>query len=83
MSHLEERTRYTVTVEGTVDANLADWCGPLTITTAQRPDEGTVTTLSGIIADQAGLVGIIRHLHGLGIVLLTVQRCALAQAVTA
>ena len=29
MSHLDERTRYTITVEGAVDPNLADWCGPL------------------------------------------------------
>ena len=83
MSHLDERTRYTITVEGPIDPSLADWCGPLTITTAQRPDEVTVTTLSGITTDQAGLVGIIRHLHGLGIVLLTVERCALARAITA
>ena len=77
MSHLDERTRYTITVEGTIDANLADWCGPLTITAAPGRDEVKVTTLSGITADQAGLVGIIRHLHGLGIVLLTVERCEL------
>lgn len=83
MSHLDERTRYTITVEGPIDPNLADWCGPLTIATAPGPDEGTVTTLSGINADQAGLVGIIRHLHGLGIVLLTVERCAPPEAVTA
>jgi len=83
MSHLDERTRYTITVEGPIDPSLADWCGPLTIATAPGPDEGTVTTLSGINADQAGLVGIIRHLHGLGIVLLTVERCAPPEAVTA
>ena len=83
MSHLEERTRYTITVEGTVDPSLADWCGPLIVTTAKGPDDVTVSTLSGIIADQAGLVGIIRRLHGLGIVLLTVERCALSEAVAA
>ena len=83
MSHLDERTCYTITVEGTVDPGLADWCGPLTITTTEAPSGITITTISGITADQAGLVGIIRHLHGLGIVLLTVERCALSQAVAA
>jgi hypothetical protein len=83
MSHLDERTRYTITVEGTVDSILADWCGPLTITTTQGSDGITVTALSGIVVDQAGVVGIIRHLHGLGIVLLTVERCALPLPVTA
>ncbi len=76
MSHLDERTRYTITVEGTIDPSLADWCGPLTITTEQDPQGMTITALSGITADQAGVVGLIRHLHGLGIVLLTVERCA-------
>jgi hypothetical protein len=74
MSHLDERTGYTITVEGTIDATLADWCGPLTIAAAQAPDGTKVTTLSGLVADQAGIVGIIRHLHGLGVVLLTVER---------
>ena len=89
MSRLDENTHYTITVEGTIDASLADWCGPLTITRGQGPDGVTVSALSGIIADQAGLVGIIRHLHGLGVVLLTVERgepgerCALPRAVAA
>jgi hypothetical protein len=75
MSHLDERTRYTIKVEGTIDPTLADWCGPLTLAPTQGPDGATITAISGIVADQAGLVGIIRHLHGLGIVLLTVERC--------
>jgi hypothetical protein len=37
------------------------------------------TTLSGIVTDQAGLLGLIRHLHGLGIVLLSVERIARQQ----
>jgi hypothetical protein len=32
-----------------------------------------VTTFSHIVMDQAGLVGLIRHLHGLGVVLLSVR----------
>jgi hypothetical protein len=35
-----------------------------------------VTTLTGMAADQAELVGLIRHLHGLGIVLLSVEQDA-------
>lgn len=75
MSHLDERTRYTITVEGTIDPTLADWCGPLTLAPIPGPNGATITAISDIVADQAGLVGIIRHLHGLGIVLLTVERC--------
>ena len=74
MSHLDERTRYTITVEGTIDPSFADWCGPLTIVPSQTPAGVFITTLTGIVADQAALVGLVRRLHGLGIVLLTVER---------
>jgi hypothetical protein len=79
MSHLDETTRYAITVEGTLDDGfgpaLADWCGPVTLTPAQSADGAPNTILSGIVADQAALVGLVRRLHGLGIVLLYVERC--------
>jgi hypothetical protein len=74
MAHLDERTRYTITIEGSVDPALADWCGPVTIQSTEALGGTTITVLSGISADQAGLVGILRHLHGLGVVLLYVER---------
>jgi hypothetical protein len=37
-------------------------------------DHGQVTTFSNVIMDQAGLVGLIRRLHGLGVVLLSVRQ---------
>lgn len=75
MSRLDETTRYSITVEGTIDPSLADFCGPLTITTATAPKGDPITTLAGIVADQAALVGLVRRLHGLGVVLLSVERC--------
>jgi hypothetical protein len=79
MSHLDETTRYAITVEGSLGAEigltLADWCGPLTLTPAQSHGGAPITILSGIVADQAALVGLVRRLHGLGIVLLYVERC--------
>jgi len=32
-----------------------------------------ITTLSNITTDQAGLLGLIRQLHGMGMVLLSIQ----------
>lgn len=75
MSHLDQPTRYTITVEGRIDQELVDWCGPFTAVHEWTPDGAPITRLAGLAADQAGLVGIIRHLHGLGIVLLCVERC--------
>jgi hypothetical protein len=37
-------------------------------------DNSQVTTFSEVIMDQAGLVGLIRRLHGHGIVLLSVRQ---------
>ena len=74
MFHLDERTRYTIRVQGCVDDALTDWFGPV-LTMHERDAAGqAVTTLTGTVADQAALVGLVRHLHALGIVLLTVER---------
>ena len=74
MFHLDESTRYTIRVQGCVDDALTDWFGPV-LTMHERDAAGqAVTTLTGTVADQAALVGLVRHLHALGIVLLTVER---------
>lgn len=75
MSHLDERTGYRIKVEGTVDASLIDWFGPIQITSAGG--DGRITTIWALDLDQAALVGLIRHLHGLGIVLLSIERIIL------
>jgi hypothetical protein len=74
MARIDERAIYTILVQGPIDASLADWCGPVTITSTAAADGQLVTTLSGIETDQAGLMGVARHLHGLGIVLLAIRR---------
>ena len=76
MSHLDQPSRYTILIEGSADPALVDWCGPVTITTEQAQDGTILTRLGGITVDQAGIVGIIRHLHGLGVVLLCMNRTA-------
>ena len=38
-----------------------------------RVDDDQATTFSDVVMDQAGLVGLIRRLHGHGIVLISVQ----------
>lgn len=80
MSHLDQKANYVIKIQGCIDGNLVDWYGPVDVAAAPAgaddpaaPD-GVVTTLSGIIVDQAGLVGLIRHLHGLGLALLSVER---------
>jgi hypothetical protein len=60
---------YHVEVCGQVDENVFNATSPLQMTVV-RVD--TAATLFTIRTDQSGLVGLIRHLHGQGFVLLSV-----------
>ncbi len=74
MSHSSQVAHYTIRIEGAVDDTLADWFGPMAIECCTDAHGRIVTTLSGDMVDQAALVGLVRHLHGLGITLLSVER---------
>ena len=60
---------YRIKVQGQVDENTFNATSPLQIMVV-RVD--TAATLFTIRADQSGLIGLIRHLHGRGFVLLSV-----------
>lgn len=79
MPRLDEQAEYVIKVQGHIDATLADWFGPLNIISGVDEGHRVISTLAGLVADQAGLLGLIRHLHGLGIVLLSVERIARRQ----
>ena len=76
MPGLDQPADYVVRIHGRIDGNPTDWLGPVEIASAVADGDKDVTTLSGIVTDQAGIVGLIRHLHGLGIVLLSMERVA-------
>jgi hypothetical protein len=61
---------YTIKVEGHLPDYRSAWFGGVSIT---RDDEGN-TTLTGCLADQAALYGILDLLRDLGITLLAVSR---------
>jgi hypothetical protein len=60
-------------VEGKIDASWSDWlCG---MQLASRKEHGMqVTTLSGILTDQAALRGLLNRLWDLNLVLRSVQQ---------
>ncbi len=62
---------YHIEVRGQVDENTFNAMSPLQMTVVR---EDTAATLFTICADQSGLIGLIRHLHGRGFVLLSVYR---------
>ena len=62
---------HQIEVRGQVDENDINAMSPLQMMVV-RVD--TVATLFTVCADQSGFIGLIRHLHGRGFVLLSVYR---------
>jgi len=71
---LNSQNRYEIKIYGQLDDSWLGLFGEAESHTAILEDNLQVTTISNIVMDQAGLVGLIRRLHGLGIVLLSIQQ---------
>ena len=80
MARIDERAEYRVTIQAGAGPEAASALGgdsgPVEIAQFEVDECRGTTTLAGIVTDQGGLVGLIRHLHSLGIVLLRVERLA-------
>lgn len=70
---LNSQNRYEIKVYGQLADSLLGWFGEVKVRVEILPEDNQVTTLSDVVMDQAGLVGLIRRLHGHGIVLISVQ----------
>ena len=75
---LNSQNRYEIQVYGQVDDSWLDLFGTSKVHSEILADNGQVTTLSDLIMDQSALVGLIRRLHGLGIVLISIRRLDVA-----
>jgi hypothetical protein len=64
---------YLIQLRGQVDEGEINAMSPLQIT-MERGD--TAATAFTVRTDQSGLIGLLRHLHGLGLVLVSVRRVA-------
>jgi hypothetical protein len=62
---------YRIQLRGPVDEGEINAMSPLQMIVAQTDPTATQLTVS---TDQSGLIGLMRHLHGLGFVLLSVTR---------
>ena len=60
---------YEISVQGVLDGRWAAWFEGLQVT-----DDGRQTVISGAVADQAALHGLLDKICGLGLVLITVRR---------
>ena len=62
---------YTIQLSGQVSESEINALGPLPMTVEKNEAEASWFT---ILTDQSGLIGLMRHLHGLGFVFLSVDR---------
>jgi len=71
---LNSQNKYEIKVYGQPDDSWQGWFGDAEAHAEVLDGEIQVTTFSNVIMDQAGLVGLIRRLHGLGIVLISIRQ---------
>ena len=75
--NLNSQNKYEIKIYGQLDRSWLAWSGDAKSPIDILVDDNETTTLSNIVMDQAGLVGLIRRLHGLGIVLISIQQVEL------
>lgn len=70
---LNSQHRYEIKVLGQPGDSWLSWFGEAKVHTEVLADENQVTTFTDVVMDQAGLVGLIRRLHGFGVVLISIR----------
>jgi hypothetical protein len=68
---MNDSCTYTIQLRGQVSAGEINALGPLQMTVEKAEAGATWFTIH---TDQSGLIGLMRHLHGLGLVFLSMNR---------
>lgn len=68
---MDDLYSYHIQIAGQASEADINAASPLRLSVAPG---GPTTTLLTVHTDQSGLIGLIRHLHGLGFVLLSIER---------
>ncbi|MCC7361397.1 MAG: hypothetical protein IT317_18065 [Anaerolineales bacterium] len=70
---LNVQNKYEIKIHGQLDDALSGWFGEAKVSVETLPGDNQATTFANVVMDQAGLVGLIRRLHGHGLVLISIQ----------
>jgi hypothetical protein len=70
---LDRPARYEIVVPGRLDESWSDWLTGMTVEVKSKDDGPTITTLTGVVADQAALQGLLGRLYSLGLSLISVN----------
>ena len=71
---LDQPGTYEIQVPGRLDESWSEWFEGMTITVESGVDCPTITTLTGIVTDEAALLGLLDRIYSLGLRLLSVRR---------
>jgi hypothetical protein len=77
--NLNSQNVYEIKVRGKIEVSWLTGFDEVAVQTEIIAGGGHQSTLFKIVTDQAGLVGLIRRLHGLGVVLVSVQQAPEAE----
>ena len=68
-----QSAKYQVKIQGRQIEGWADWMSDLEILTERNSEGTTLTTLTGVVKDQAALHGMLNRIRDLNIPLISVQ----------
>jgi hypothetical protein len=71
--YLYQPAVYRIQVQGQVGKDWADWFGGMAVAIDKQACGPSITTLTGIVVDQAALQGLLSKLYNLGLPLVSVQ----------
>jgi len=72
-SSLFEPAMYRICILGKLDKNRSEYYGSMTIEHTNDPHHGSMTILTGLLADQSALIGVLNSLHDIGCPILSVE----------
>jgi hypothetical protein len=70
---LFEPTMYRICISGNLDERWSDYCGGMTIEQISDPKRYAMTILTGRLADQSALIGVLNALHDMGCPIISVE----------
>ncbi len=70
---LFEPATYRISILGILDKNWSDYCGGMTIEHERDPKRYSMTILTGRLADQSALIGVLNSLYDIGCPILSVE----------
>jgi hypothetical protein len=65
---------YRIEMDGNIDQRILTWFDDMTLSTESSEEGKTISTLVGLVADQAALHGLLDRIYTLGFLVISVTR---------